>query len=1034
MLNILFITQELRKGVDSTSKFQSTPKAKGNIEDKATVPVPSLPPEIPVISQLKLRLRVLTQEFIIRKSTFNFTVDLSYRYYQLISRIHSLLHRKISGINFESIELYSDTGYPLAVSPSKYLQRISEWNLEQNTMLYVYQKKISVEEIFSKNRYKDNYSINVAIESTDIIVRVVLCHVKLFCCDIKTILSLQLHIPVEVIVLQLLYVDTQINVIPNDLFEVEIKLLIKEKVFISIQIMDHWNDESYLGAFNTNLYKSCIPQSNVIDWDCFNCILLYLAKEQLKENREDLFAKLGLLRRISCSPPLIYALYRLLTGCILYLPHRVAINEGIITTLSFLMPDRKPEIHNFSFIWMYLEQTALQKHSITEVYETHYISKHTRERPRDSDTKRLLQAFPPTEDTIITWSDCPSAHEPFSYRRLSETDFPQNQINQRFSIKHPIELYKEYLTSGIDYGLLIPPTRGLSSYSVFLGPSKGRYGYFEFYDPQEGILISCNPHDIITSDPLQIEFPHTYPKLMIILDISRDMNFGCSEYTAGRALNEPNLLLTSLDMAFKIIELIIDNLIGIGSTYLLGIILISNHHHHHHHKFTNGICVLQPPTLEYVKTLKILREFVDKHPPLRDSFERLPQGIIVNALFHIFYNLGSNTMGHKLQVYLLTNYMSDKKFYGTKIHSLTPKFRYHNIILNTLILSENRSETLSVLSKSTKGKYLDQTCIARQGFGFSEERIPSHYLLEYFSLFEDDMDPLCLRDNFESYDRMTLKFIKFLTHSDSLIERVQRDRDSCVNLFTSKKISNLIQIMRQISNYSKSPNPYCKIFSIKDNIQHWLCIIQGPENTPYQNSVLFLEIRFGIYYPQKPPKFRFLSSYYHPNIRLTGELCHPILFEDYHPGVSLRQMLDSIYEMICSPVSSHAVRYKVMEIFSFHKKMYRHLVESFLTVYKFKKSVSDCLHDLCVRNITKTMHPEPYLCPLTGELFDLPVMTPEGNTYERHAILQHLKHHKYDPFTKAPLTEADLIRNNAVLSAVYKYRKKCCEKDYWWEQ
>ena len=712
------------------------------------------------------------------------------------------------------------------------------------------------------------------------------------------------------IVLQLLYVDTQIKEIPKDLFEVEMKLLIKEEVLISIQIMDHWNDESYLGAFNTNLYKSCVPQSNVTDWDCFNCILLYLAKEQLKENREDLFAKLGLLRRISCSPPLVYALYRLLTGCIIYLPHRVAINEGIITTLSFLMPDRKPEIHNFSILWMYLEQNALQKHSITEVYETHYISKHTRERPMDSETKRLLQAFPPTEDTIITWSDCPSAHEPFSYRRLSETDFSQSQINQRFPVKHPIALYKEYLTSGIDYGLLSSPTPGLSSYYVFLGPTKGRYGYFEFYGPHEGKLISCNPHDIITSDPLQIEFPHTYPKLMIILDISRDMNFGCSEYAAGRASNEPNLLLTSLDMTFKIIELLIDNLIGIGSIYLLGIILISNNHHHHR-KFTNGIYVLQPPTLEYVKTLKILREFVDKHP-LQNNLKILPHGIIVNALLHLIDSLGSNTMGPKLQVYLLTNHMSDKKLYGSKIHSLTPKLFHYKFILNTLILSENKSERLSVLSKSTNGQYLDQTCIARQGFDYSKERVHSHYLLEYFSLFEDNMDPLCLPDNFENYSRMTSIFIKLLTDSDSLIERVQRDRDSC-------NIPNLIQIMRQISNYSKSSNPYCKLLSIKDNIQQWICIIQGPDNTPYQNSVLFLEIRFGIYYPQKPPKFRFLSSYYHPNIRLTGEVCHPILFEDYHPGVSLRQMLDSIYEMICSPVSSHAVRYKVMEIFSFHR-------------------------------------------------------------------------------------------------------------------
>ena len=1021
------------KKVDSTSMSQSTPIVKENIQDNNAVSTLPIPHEMVTSSQLNLRLKVLTKECIIRKSTFNMTVKLSYRYFQLISIIHNKLSIYIRGINFESIELYSDTGYPLAISPYKYMERISEWNLEQNAMLYVYPKKIFVKQTSSQEMYKDNYPISVTIESTDITINVMLFHVKLFCYELKTILSLQLHIPIEVIVLKLLFVDAEIKEIPEDRFEIEMKLLIKGTVLTSIQILDHWNDESYLGAFNTNLYKSCIPQNNNTDWNSFNCFLLYLVKEQLKGSKEDLLAKLGLIRIISCSPPLVYALYRLLTGCILCLPHRVAINEGIITLLSLLIPERNPGIHSFPILWMYLEQNAQHEHSKTEVYESHYISKHTRERPRDLETRRLLQAFPPTEDPIITWSDCPSAYEPFSYKRLFEADFSQNQIYRRFPFKHPIELYKEYLTLGIDYGLIIPITPGLSSCCLFNGPTKGRYGYFEYFYPHEGKSSSSNPHDIITSYPLHIEFPQLYHKLIIILDISRDMNLGCSEYAAGRSTNEPNLLLTSLDMAYNIIELMINNLIGMGSIYLMGIILISNDHHHHH-GFINGIYVLQLPTLEYVKTMKILREFVDTHSPSENYFKRLPHGIIANALFHLIESYGENNKGPKLQLFLMTNSISFKKYYGSKIDSLAPKLVHFKLILHTLIISDNRSEILLALCKNTKGKYLDQICIAQQCLRSSKERIRSHYLLEYYSLFEDNMDPLSLHPNFEIYNKIATKFKKILSNSDYILEIVQRDKDNCVNAFTSKKIPNLIQIMRQISNYSKSPNPYCKIFSIKGNIQHWICVIQGPDSTPYQNSVLLLEIRFGIYYPRKSPKFRFLSSYYHPNIRLTGEVCHPIIFEDYHPGVSLRQMIDSMYDMICTPVSTHAVRYKVMEIFSFHKEMYQCLVESFLNVFKFIRSVSDCLKDFCVENITKTIHPEPYLCPLTGELFDQPVMTPEGNTYERHVILNRLKNSKIDPITKTKLTEADLIPNNAVLSAVYKYKKKYYEKDYWWEQ
>ena len=236
-------------------------------------------------------------------------------------------------------------------------------------------------------------------------------------------------------------------------------------------------------------------------------------------------------------------MYRLLTGRTLCLPHRVAINEGVLITLSFLMPDREPRIHHLSALWVYLERNAQQQHSNTEVYETRYISKHTRERPRDQETQRLLQAFPPSEDTIVTWSDCPSAHEPFVHCKLSSTEFSPNIVNQRFPLKHPIALYKQYLESGIDYGLLPPISRHVSSHSVFLGPTKGMYGYFEFFDPNEGKSTSCSPHDIQAYHPLQIENPHSYQKLIIILDISGNMKIGCREYTARRDPNEPNLII-----------------------------------------------------------------------------------------------------------------------------------------------------------------------------------------------------------------------------------------------------------------------------------------------------------------------------------------------------------------------------------------------------------------------------------------------------------------------------------------------------------
>lgn len=56
-----------------------------------------------------------------------------------------------------------------------------------------------------------------------------------------------------------------------------------------------------------------------------------------------------------------------------------------------------------------------------------------------------------------------------------------------------------------------------------------------------------------------------------------------------------------------------------------------------------------------------------------------------------------------------------------------------------------------------------------------------------------------------------------------------------------------------------------------------------------------------------------------------------------------------------------------------------------------------------------------FMCPLSLELMDDPVMTPTGNTYERAMIERHLGvNGKFDPLTRAPLTKAQLYPNRAL--------------------
>ena len=68
--------------------------------------------------------------------------------------------------------------------------------------------------------------------------------------------------------------------------------------------------------------------------------------------------------------------------------------------------------------------------------------------------------------------------------------------------------------------------------------------------------------------------------------------------------------------------------------------------------------------------------------------------------------------------------------------------------------------------------------------------------------------------------------------------------------------------------------------------------------------------------------------------------------------------------------------------------------------------------------------PSHFLCSLTKAIMIHPVIDPEGNTYERRAILRWLDLEDVSPVTQNPLSEVDLVENKHRSSAIKKYREE----------
>lgn len=51
----------------------------------------------------------------------------------------------------------------------------------------------------------------------------------------------------------------------------------------------------------------------------------------------------------------------------------------------------------------------------------------------------------------------------------------------------------------------------------------------------------------------------------------------------------------------------------------------------------------------------------------------------------------------------------------------------------------------------------------------------------------------------------------------------------------------------------------------ESNFLEWECLIQGPEETPYEGGIFAATLSFPSEYPLSPPVMKFTTPIYHPN-------------------------------------------------------------------------------------------------------------------------------------------------------------------------
>jgi len=122
------------------------------------------------------------------------------------------------------------------------------------------------------------------------------------------------------------------------------------------------------------------------------------------------------------------------------------------------------------------------------------------------------------------------------------------------------------------------------------------------------------------------------------------------------------------------------------------------------------------------------------------------------------------------------------------------------------------------------------------------------------------------------------------------------------------------RLQKELKELMKNPVEGFKVELVDDNnLFEWQVYIQGPPGTEYEGGIFKALMNFPDEYPNAPPKMKFVSDMWHPNVYPDGGVCISILHvpdpmnpqereeETWRPIQTVESILVSVCSMLSDP-------------------------------------------------------------------------------------------------------------------------------------
>ncbi|XP_005995507.1 ubiquitin-conjugating enzyme E2 T [Latimeria chalumnae] len=158
-------------------------------------------------------------------------------------------------------------------------------------------------------------------------------------------------------------------------------------------------------------------------------------------------------------------------------------------------------------------------------------------------------------------------------------------------------------------------------------------------------------------------------------------------------------------------------------------------------------------------------------------------------------------------------------------------------------------------------------------------------------------------------------------------------------------MQKLTRLKRELELLSTEPPVGVTCWQHKNQMDDLRAQILGCVNTPYEGGVFNLEILITERYPFEPPKIRFLTPIYHPNIDSAGRICLDILKLPpkgaWKPSLNIFTVLTSLQLLMAEPNPDDPLMADISSEFKYNKPAFLENAKKWTQKYAIQKK-QDC--------------------------------------------------------------------------------------------